>query len=370
VVSVADEFGLALLPLGSYPGKFQPTMRRSPKYDLERKLFGKKRFETWGRLTGYHCHYSLPKGVFDAKNLELKDLADSRNQEYLVAAYNFLIAVDPALTTFMQSSPFYQGRTVAKDARTLYFRGDPDLGNVNEAFTEHPLLGALPPYVHTGTDIKSLTEARRLDWITWCAEKGVSEKNALAVFHSVLGINWSPLRVNAHGTFEQRGMDMNHLPVLLSVSILLQTLLKYIQDGHLKVVPHDSAKAQPFSFEDKTIYIPPHTYVKKHLQKISAYEGLANDEMYAYCRRLVALVKTLGGDKVVLLLEPLQEILAERKTTSDKILEQAKVLGYRDMRKVLPQNIASQIALAHSRQMTEDIEIIEKMIEKYDKGFS
>lgn len=359
----ADEAGYAILPLATYPGKFTPTMRKTPKYNMLKKLFGKKRFLAWGRCTGYHCHYALPFGVFDAKSLDLKDSTGTENQENLVQAYNFLIALDPVLTTFMQSSPFYQGRHIAKDTRAVLFRADTELGGGKEALGTHPLLGVMPPYVHTATDIKHLTEMRAAEWLRWTAEKGISEKSALAPFRSNLGINWSPVRVNAHGTFEQRGMDINRLPILLSVSILMQTLLKPIQEGFVKVVPHDSAKSQPFAFENGTVYIPPDTYVRKTLQKQSVYEGLESDEVYAYCKRALALAKTLAGEKIQPLLEPLVEMLAERKTQSDLILAHARGLGYKDRRKVLPQSIAAEIALTHSKQMFEDIVLLEQMIQ-------
>lgn len=359
----ADEVGYAILPLATYPGKFTPTMRKTPKYNMLKKLFGTKRFLAWGRCTGYHCHYALPFGVFDAKALDLKEPSGSDNQEYLVNAYNFLIALDPVLTTFMQSSPFYQGRHIAKDTRAVLFRGDPELGGGKEALGEHPILGVLPPYVHTASDIKHLAEERRTEWLKWTSEKGIGEKSALSPFRSYLGINWSPIRVNAHGTFEQRGMDINRLPILLSVSILMQALLKPIQEGKLKVVPHDSAKSQPFAYENDTVYIPPDTYVRKTLQKLSVYEGLSNDEVFAYCKRALNLARTLGGEKIQPLLEPLIEMLAERKTQSDLILAHARALGYKDRRKVLPQSIAAEIALTHSKQMFEDIVILEQMIE-------
>jgi hypothetical protein len=141
--------------------------------------------------------------------------------------------------------------------------------------------------------------------------------------------------------------------------------MKRIQDGEYRVVPHDSGKNQPFSLDEKEkiIYIAPDTYVRKTLQKRSAYDGLANDEIYNYCRRLVLLVKQLEGEKIFQLLDPVTQMLAERKTQSDTILAQAKSLGYKDRRKVLPPSIAAEIALTHAKQMFEDIVILEKMIE-------
>jgi hypothetical protein len=365
----ADEAGYALLPMGTYPGKFTPHILDNPKYNLYMSLFRKGSFASWGRGAGFHCHHALPWGVFDSTNLTLKELADSKNQESLVNAYNLLIALDPVLTTFMQSSPFHQGSYVAKDSRMVVLRGDEELGDHKSWLSGQPLLGALPPYVHTGTEIIHLVEKRKAAWVQAGAEAGISEKEMLAQFSSALKINWSPVRINPHGTFEQRGMDMNRLPILLSVSILIQTLLKGVLDGNIKVVPHDSAKAEPFSFDEitKSIFIAPFAHVKSRLQRLSAFEGLANDEIYAYCKRALGLAKQLGGDGLEEIFKPLSAMIAERQTTSDKILAHARDLGYKDTKKLLPKSIAAEIAKSHAKQMFEDIVLLEKMIEINEK---
>lgn len=357
----AEEAGYGILPLGTYPGKFTPEMRKDPRYRVQTTLFGKTRFQITGRCAGYHCHYALPWGVFDSQKLTLKELSDSKNQEYLVNAFNFLIAVDPALTTFMQSSPFYQGRHLAKDSRALVYRGSEELGYSKGLYKDFPMFGSLPAYVHAGADLLSRIKERSDAWGTALAGIGVNKPD---FYRSILDTNWAPVKINAHGTFEQRGMDMNRLTILLSVSLLLQVILKHIQDGNLKVVPHDSAKAEPFVLDElaKTLRIAPDTHVRKYLQRAAAYEGLENEDIYNYCRRLLALAKTLGGKEMDELFQPLTDMLAERKTTADAILAEARSLGYKDMRKLLPQSIASQIALTHARQMSEDIVSLEKMI--------
>ena len=103
--------------------------------------------------------------------------------------------------------------------------------------------------------------------------------------------------------------------------------------------------------------------MSKVLQKFSAHEGLENDLVYNYCKRLVNLVKQLEGNKIDPLLQPLTIMLSERQTIADKILSQAKKAGYTNKKKLLPQSVAQEIALTHSKQMFEDIIILEQMIE-------
>jgi len=357
----ADECGYGIYPLGTYPGAFAPEMRRDPKYAVQTKLFGKERFRIAGRCAGYHCHFALPWGVFDSKELMLKELSNSKHEKSLVNAYNLLIALDPALAALMQSSPFYQGRYIAKDARMLVYRGSQALGYPKGLYSDFPHFGALPSYKHTGAGIIRLITHRQREWHRKFEAAGIKEKD-MPEYRSILDINWSPVKVNAHGTLEQRGMDMNHLPIMLSVSVLVERILRHVYDEYLNVVPHPSARKEPFRLTGKTIYVPPESHVRNHLQRPAAYDGLKNDDIYAYCRKLVELVKKLEGEKVKWVLKPLETMLEERQTTADKVLAQAKSLGYKDTRRPLPQGIASAIALIHSKQMFQDIVLLEEMI--------
>jgi len=364
---VADELGLAVLPLGTYPGRFNPKIRGEAHYKSQQKMYGKERFKISGRCAGYHCHTSLPWGVFDSKTLMLKDLKNSKNQEILVYAYNMLIALDPALATFMQSSPFYQGKHVAKDSRAVVYRGDSEFKlKVDGLYTNYPRFGALPPYEHSGTDIIQSIEDRYSDRMQAMLDAGIAEKD-IPKYKSILSPNWTPVKVNPHGTLEQRGMDMNHLPLVLSVSVLIWRVLHHIQEKGCKVIAHDSAKSEPFKLSKKTIHIPPDTHVRGTLQRLSAIDGLKSNEVYNYCKRLVALVKELDGKKVEWLLKPLETMLEKRETTSDRILAEAEALGHKNLKKPLPQKIAAEIALTHSKQMFEDIVLLQKMIEEHDK---
>ncbi|MDZ4227013.1 MAG: glutamate-cysteine ligase family protein [Patescibacteria group bacterium] len=359
----ADELGYAIFPLGAYPGAFTPSMRTDARYRSQQSLLGKHRFRISGRCAGYHCHHSLPRGIFDANALMLKELDNSKHLETLLNMYNFAVAIDPALTTFMQSSPFYQGKHFAKDTRMVAYRGGEQFGpKIKGMYSNFPRFGALPPYEHSGTDIIQSIRNRHEEFMVAMANAGVSGKG-MPKYDSVLRTNWAPVKISAHGTLEQRGMDMNHLPIVLSVSMLLSRTLDHIQKKSYKIMPHDLAKSEPFKLEGKTIYVPPDTHVREHLQRLSALEGLGNDEVYTYCKRLMALMKLLDGAKGSWRLRPLEEMLEGRQTTSDKVLAQAKSLGHKDLKKPLPQGIAAEIAKTHSKQVFEDIILMQEMIQ-------
>jgi len=129
LVSTAEKQDILLLPLGCYPGKFNPFMRNDRPYKIKESIFGKNKWKIAGKCIGFHCHYDLPRGIFDPQLRILKMLVRSKIKDSLVNSYNFLIAADPALTCFMQSSPFYQGKYLGKDSRVIVYRGGDSLNN-------------------------------------------------------------------------------------------------------------------------------------------------------------------------------------------------------------------------------------------------
>ena len=113
LVSIAEKENALLCPLGTYPGNFNPSMRNDRAYQIKESVFGKNRWKIAGRCVGLHCHYTLPRGIFDAQLRVLKMLIRSKIKDSLVNSYNLLIAADPALACFMQSSPFVNNKYFA-----------------------------------------------------------------------------------------------------------------------------------------------------------------------------------------------------------------------------------------------------------------
>ncbi len=363
LIYVADEEGLRLCPLGSYPGKFSPQIRSDARYKTKEILLGKRRFLKSGTVCGFHLHSELPWGVFDRQKLRLKKLINSKNKESLVNAYNFLIAADPAITTFMQSSPFYQGRYLGKDSRMIVYRGSQELEYPDALYYNYPQFGALPSYKHTGTNIINLIDQKYKEWFQILEKLGIKKAN-LPKYKSILEVGWTPVKVNAHGTLEQRGMDMNHILIILSIAVLLRKVLSAIQDSHYKVETSDIAIKEPFKLDKETIYIPPDIYVKNELQKAAAYKGLADQDLWFYCKRLLWLAKLLDKKADTSILSNLEKMIETRKTVADEIIDRAKELGHKNLDEELPANIASQIAIEHSKRLFEEIVLAEKYANK------
>ncbi len=358
---VAEKENLTLCPLGTYPGKFVPKMRKK-EYKVAAGLFGRK-FIRSGRVFGYHCHYVLPRGTFNSKKLTLKRMIGSKVQKTLVDSYNFLIAADPALTTFMQSSPFYQGYHFAKDARAIIYRRDECLkpsGGVPFRFQfDSPMSKILPSYQRTVTDILHFIENLYEDRTSSCKEAGFKPN-----YKSKLITNWTPVKVNTHGTLEQRGMDMNHPMNIMSVSFLVKSILKTIQQGFYKVKVSEVAIKRPFYLKRKTIHIPPFSYVKKTLQRASVLKGFDEKIILNYSQKLFDLAESFTLKKKRKLLGPLEKMLKDKKTLSDEIICEAKKLGHKNLKERLSQNIASKIAFNHSKKLFKEIVLVQKLVEE------
>lgn len=356
----AKKEGMVLYAYGTYPGSFTPEFHSARRYDAQQKIFGKQRFSISGRVVGMHIHYSLPYGVFDRYLKILKPLVNSKNKESTVNIYNLCVALDPALTTLCQSSPFYQSQYLAKDSRVVVYRGGKELDYPQGLYANFPEFGALQSYKSTNTDILSLISERFSDWSKMVKNIGYNVYS-LAKHSSILDNTWNPVKINAHGTMEIRGMDMNHPDIVVAVAIMVKFIIKEVQDRFIKVVPSESAIAEPFKFDGDRIFIPPDSHVRNELQKLSSYEGLDSDKILNYCQCLLRLAKELVPENRKHFLKPVEDMLRHRRTASDRIVEVAKEIGI-DTRKEISPGEAAKLALSLSKDLDDEIMIMKKRL--------
>jgi len=352
-MEVADKMGMLLYPLASYPGKFEPALRKDMWYKFKKRIMGKDIFILAAKCTGFHMHYTLPRGVFDRDKGTLKRQAKSKIKDTLINSYNMAIAMDPALTTFLQSSPFFEGKYLAKDSRMLIYRGGRRLG-FNGVHSNFQQLGALPPYKQTLTDLM-LSLEKRFDRFKRSLEKRRLNINELAKSSNILNFAWNPVKINKLGTLETRGMDMNHPKYLMGASVLVKYVLRKIQQDFMKVVPSDIGIEQPFKVEGDIVYIPPHTYVRNTLQRLSAYKGLKNNNLYEYCKRFFRFAKQYSHKRYNNILADLNELLMKRETVSDMLIKKVKRKGYA-LDKELPKALCSELALDSAHQLSKEID--------------
>ncbi len=360
---LTEKENLFIYPFGTYPGAFTPKISQGRRYILQQKLFGKQKFMIAARCCGLHCHYSLPWGMFDGEEKDIKNLVKSKNKESLLNIYNLFIAMDPALTTFTQSSPFYQGKFLGKDSRVVVYRGGQVFNYPQGLYADYEKFGGLQGYVNTNTDLQHVIQDRYVNWDS-LLEKFSAKAQELLKHGSRLDTTWNPVKINAHGTTEQRGMDANYPSVIVAVCLLIKYISLQVQEQFIKVAASDEAVKQPFKYENGSILIPPDSHVINYLQPKAALEGLANEDVYNYCAALFRLGKIFVPEDRLELLQPLKNMLDEKKTVSDKILSKAKSLGVK-LEEGISESKAAELALYFSEQLREDVFKTKQALEKF-----
>lgn len=351
IVEVAEKNDIYLLPLGCYPAKSIPKFRKKPWYDQQVALFGKKKMRYAEKVCGFHFHYSLPKGIV-SKNLgSIKSLRCSVAKDVFINQYNFLVASEPACITFCQSSPFVDGRHFAKDCRTMLYRDLSIPGEVYGLYSSAPEIGGLPNYEFTLEDLRYLAGKRKGIYLTMLQEKGIKIGEVAA--YPELKFMWGPIRINKIGTFECRGLDMNHPQYLFGVASLLKLALEEIKKQNLQTLPSDIGIKEPFKIEGDIVYLPPFSTVKS-LELLSSRYGFDNSSVHSFCRALFSFVSKISGKGNSNFLSIIKKMLDEKKTVSDDILGLVRKNGYDP--KNVPDEFLKYIAAYHAKKLSDEIE--------------
>jgi len=360
VTEVARSNNCLLFPFGTYPGELKPKIRNVKGYNLLAKALGQQKFKKYiAKIYGFHYHYTLPRGIFNKESKNLKLLIKSKVKQTLIDSYNLMIAADPAMTTLLQSSPFVDGKYYAKDSRMLIWRGGRRL-KFNGLFSSMQLLGGLPPYKQTMTDLIQTLKRKDIKMKKEMVEAGYD--NSTIEKKQALDLIWNPVKINKLGTLESRSSDMNFPSYIFSCSFLLKRILREIQENFLHVMPSDIGIEEPFKIEGNVVYIPPHTYVRNKLQYLSAYEGLSNDDIRNYCKGFTGLGKKLLDKEYWGIVKKASDLIQDNKTVSDILINQVRKKGYGTNEKV-PNDICAEIACRHSKNLIKDIGKTKKLLE-------
>jgi hypothetical protein len=257
----------------------------------------------------------------------------------------------------MQSSPFYQGRRYGKDSRIMFYRGNKNFG-VKGLYTNFQQFGALPSYKHIISDISYLGEDAFHAWSSNLKKLGLRLKT-LAFYGSMLETNWSPLKVNPHGTFESRGMDMNCLYLIPSIAFVITEMLNSIKMDVLKISIDEIAIDEPFKIDDEKIFIPPFDYVNEILQKKSALIGMNDKEVRECCYNFLKYIKSISDSDSKKFLKPFERMISKKETISDKIISIAKKM---DVTERIDNKKAAELSLKLTEKTWKDIDMFETFI--------
>jgi hypothetical protein len=356
---IARKNDLFLFPFGTYFGKQEPIFRRNTWYTIKGKILTQEKWRYAGLCTGVHQHYALPRGIFDRKTRNIKQMNNSKVNKTLVDSYNFITAIDPILTLFAQSSPYMDGQYLGKDSRVIAYRGGSFLNYKQGLYSKHRLYGALSQYKSTVRDLVS-AQKRRYEKFKILVKNAGYDPNKLMDKKEILRYNWTPVKINPHGTLEYRGYDMNYMSNVFSFSTLLKFSLREIQQNFKMVVPLDMDSSESFKVENNLIFIPPFSTVTK-LQKLSAYKGLEDPDVYDYAKKFVSFAKTVTSNDYKNMLNPILKMLEEKQTVSDKIVSYFKKKGCRDKP---DKKEINEAAIYFSEKYNKDLDIAKKMLHK------
>lgn len=345
--------GLRIYPLGLYPGTVKTMIFPTPHYRFMERMLGKEEVARGTYATGFHYHYTLPRGVFDKRKKFLKPLVNSKVAKTMIDSYNFAIAADPALATIMASSPVHEGRYVAKDTRLLLWRPGKDLG-FQGAFHRQPKLAGLPIYKETLTDLTYMLERRRQK-LQQVFRKCHYPPHFISTPGKSLRYSWHALRINKIGTMELRMMDMNHPKYVIATTVMLTHIFRRIQQDFLHVMASDVGKEEPFKVEGNIVHIPPHTHVRKTLQKLAIYKGFEDKDALRYAQRFYRFAKACTSKEFYDAIRPVERMIARKRSVSDVLLDKFKKRGYSRDDKI-PDAVCAEVARTSCQQLTKEIE--------------
>jgi hypothetical protein len=363
LVQVAEGLGYRLLPLGAHPGREVPKLHTTLWYNAKKAVLGKDTYKE-GRICGFHFHYTLPEGIVEKTTETIKTVGRSMARDIFLQQYNFLAAIDPAVLTFCQCSPFWMGMHWGKDCRVLAYRdvkvtkGDKYMQGIHYYL---PMFGGLPSYEFTLQDIRVMADEKKSEWLRMLEQRDFPT-NEIATYPT-LKFMWGPLRVNKIGTFEYRGPDMNHPDVIFSASSLLMFALRAIEKKELEVLPSDIGIEEPFVLEDNIIYVPPRATLK-YLERQSIVKGLESDSVHKYCSNLFRLVEKISGRGKAKNLDVVRKMIDEKRTVSDEILDMVKKNGY-SLEEEVPEDMLNHVALYHADRFSSEIESTKQLFRSF-----
>ncbi len=234
-LSAGRDLGLRLYPLATYPLPLVPDMRDELHYRLQARTVGRERFLHAGRCAGVHLHVEVAPGTVDPRVGVAYDSA-AKDRAELLTVYNLATALDPAIIALTRSCPFYEGVFQEMTARTACYRGSPDLAPYG-LYAELAAVGGLRPYAADAGELVELQFTRYHAWLSAMERAGVEPELFAEAGNGLLDAAWNPVRLNAHGTVELRGIDGNHPAVVLDVAALVNAATGRVRAEGLTVKP-------------------------------------------------------------------------------------------------------------------------------------
>ncbi len=311
---------LGLYYYGTYPGKNKGTIREDTRYRIKEKILGKEQFSIAHKCIGFHFHASLPNRSFNnAIKFFFPDINNDIKSRVL-DLFNFSVAIDPAVSALMQSSPYFESKLMGKDSRIMLYRGDPMFRNKG-LYSKHPMFGTLNVYAEEFKDIEESIKERTKRWSSLLKAQGskMSDFAKKNTDPSILDSSWKPVKISSHGTIESRSSDMNSFSRIVGLSAGLKYVSKYIQKSSFKVCHDEIGNTDPFKLEDGILYVPTFSRIKQ-LEQASALLGFEDKNVNSYAKSFVDFLGEIMPSDKRMMLNVFNNSIDEKKTASDELI--------------------------------------------------
>lgn len=272
------DLGLRLYSLATYPLSFTPDLRDEQHYEIQSLTLGAEKFLHAGRCAGVHLHVEVAPNTVDPQ-VGISYGSMPMAWKELLDTYNLATALDAAIIALTRSSCFYEGALQEVTARTAYYRGSPDFAP-HGLYAELQAAGGLRPYARSVQELVALQFDRYHAWLSAMDRAGVDRRLFWEAGNGLLDAAWNPVRINAHGTVELRGVDGNYPNVILAVARLVRRAVERIRAGGLTVTP--TAGATMFEVDGELLRVPDFEYIGGELFRTAATAGLESPRVVEY----------------------------------------------------------------------------------------
>ena len=285
-IRAGRDLGLRLYPLATYPLPFVPEIRGEEHYELQLLTMGKERFLHAGRCAGIHLHVEVEPGTTDPQVGVAYDSTRHARKE-LLDTYNVVTALDAATIALTRSASFYEGSFHEVATRTAYYRGSPDFAPYGLYAGLQPV-GGLLPYARSIQELVSRQFDRYHALLSAMDRAGVDRRRFRDAGNGLLDAAWNPVRVNAQGTVELRGIDGNYPNVVSDVAELVRRVVDLVREESLSVTP--TGGATTFELDGGLLRVPDFEYLGTVLFRKAATTGLESPEIVAYLDSILGLI--------------------------------------------------------------------------------
>jgi hypothetical protein len=322
-----------VLPLGSFPVFFQPTMVSQWKYYVKNAILSQSADTGW-TLEQDHALFSASNCAAAHIHSEVETLPEFLTfSRELMDKHNLAVSLTPFGA--FSSSPYFESKHDAKSMRALrYYFG---------TYREFPQFGGIPPLVRSSAELLGFYQDSMRDWENRASKLGFNaeEMHRLTLKDAFF---WGVVRWNRKwNTIEMRFLDSDLVGMDLAKFAVLSSAMKRadIKGEHLhtRLIPiredqvseRDTAgldrmlaerMPEALAVSGSEVAILP-TILLKRLVHLSVLEGLSNRLVHAYVGKIFDFARKNLGPTEQWMAAPVLQAYEDGITTSDRILKLA-----------------------------------------------